>query len=66
MWLSMAEYINRDLGWAEKLGGAAVMMFALTIASIPGEVEADTAQRFRLESIRTAQAFLTEQELCTV
>jgi hypothetical protein len=49
------------MAWAEVSGGT-LMSFDLRIALIPDEPAVDTAERFRREAVRTARAFLSEQE----
>ena len=55
------EFVRRNMAWAEVSGGT-LMSFDLRIALIPDEPAVDTAERFRREAVRTARAFLSEQE----
>jgi hypothetical protein len=52
--------LARSMTWTEVSGGASII-FDLRIAAVAGESAADTKDRFVVEAIRVAGAFLLEQ-----
>jgi hypothetical protein len=59
---SMPQFIRRTMNWGE-LPGEPLLSFDLNIALVPDEPDTDTTERFRLEAVRIARAFLLEQDV---
>ena len=58
----MPQFIRRTMNWGE-LPGEPLLSFDLNIALVPDEPDTDTTERFRLEAVRIARAFLLEQDV---